>query len=228
MGLSLAQMREHIYTFYEIDTDDVPHSLIDRWASEGFKRVSRFRKNWPFYATTATMDTVSGQYVYDDPSDMPRSVENVLVEGYGKLQPRSLSDAIAHYEQSDGTFTSGTPRVYARHADKLYVFPQQDDVYTITFIGYRDPQAFGSTAGSEPDLPDELHEAVLQWIKYRVYLHQDDTELAEIEKYTFDETLTEFTDDLTATDADMPVTLGGSRWDRQKAWGAPVPSSDWD
>ena len=229
MGLSLAQMRSHIYEFYELDTDDVSHGLIDRWASEGFTRISRTRQNWPFYEGATEYDTVSGTYLYED-SDFGgyRSVESVMGPD-GALSFMVLRDALEWFQNTDGTIRSGRPQVYSRRGDSFYVFPEPAAAHTLTALGYREPVAFGTSASSEPDLPDELHDVVLMWVKYRTYLHQDDTELAQIEKLNFDETLARYTEDLTATDADLPVIVGGTRYTKNHSQlGVPQPDSDWD
>lgn len=229
MGLSLAQMREHVYTFYEVDTDDISHALIDNWAAEGFRKAAYFRPNWPFYEMLGTHTTLAGVQTFED-SDVgsPRSVESVIGPD-GPLSVVSMRDGILNFRHSDGTFPSGKPRYYARRGGTWYLYPTPDAAYEIQVLGYREPVQFGAQAGSEPDLPDELHDAVLQWVKYRVYLHQDDTELAEIEKFTFEEALTMYGEDITATDADYPTIVGGGPFKKGlRTLGPPRPPSDWD
>lgn len=231
MGLSLAQMREHIYLFFELDTDDVSHQLIDRWATEGFNKISRYRPNWPFYmqANTLTLTAGTTEYSDADAGDL-RSVESVVGPD-GPVGIIGYRDGLAKYRHTDGTFDSGRPHEYSRFGTSWYFWPESDDAHVVDILGYRDPQPFGLQAGSEPDLPSDLHDVLLMWVKYRTYMHQDDTELGEIERFNFEETLVAYAEDLTATDADYPVILGGGPMNsdrRSRNSALDFSPSDWD
>lgn len=230
MALTLAQIRAHIYEFFELDVDDVPQSLVDRWAAEGYTRLSRLRENLPFYQQTIPFTLTSGTYIYTEAPGTTgnlRSVEAVLGPD-GPLKYMHLRDAIEYWQNTDYTVSSGRPRAYSRDRNNFYVWPTPDAAHVLNIIGYREPAAAPSVASEEPDLPDELHEALLLWVKYRVYLHQDDTELAEIEKFNFDETTGLYLADLTRTEADIPVIVGGGVKPHDRRFQPPRADSDWD
>lgn len=227
MGLTLAQMREHIYTFFELDTDDVPHALIDTWAGEGYRRIAYLRKNWPFYEGRTVLTLEANRQSYTDAEfGGYRSIESIVGPD-GPLDVMHRHDATAEFGQTDGTFPTGRPEAVAEWADDWYVYPTPDAAHELTIIGYRNPTPWGTVAGDEPDIPDLLHDAILMWVKYRTYLHADDTYLAEVEKYNFEETMDRYVKDLTASEATLPLTIGGGRSSRRRMM-APRPPSDWD
>ncbi len=61
MGMTLAQVRTMVRDISDLDTTDVPNSIIDNAAKEAFQRIVVLERRYPFYQDTFTLNTVVDQ-----------------------------------------------------------------------------------------------------------------------------------------------------------------------
>lgn len=211
MALTLQQIRDFVYTQLELDVDDIDSTLIDTWATEGFLRVIKTIRRWPYYRTQLQFETTSSVQEYSIVTDLDNIDKIVSVVGpNGEMRYDSHQNTKERYFRASGTTAEGRPDAYSVWGNTLYLWPVPNDAFTITVLGYRQPIMFGSDVAAEPDTPEHFHQLVRSWVLYRAYLHQDDTELAEIEKVQFTEMLDMFIAEETADDNSQPMIYGGS------------------
>ena len=48
----------------DLDTVDLPNSLLDTFIKEAFQRIVALERRWPFYQETYTLNTVANQRPY--------------------------------------------------------------------------------------------------------------------------------------------------------------------
>lgn len=57
---NLGQYRQYVYAYLDLDIEDVAGELIDQWVKDGFGRIIRSIRRWPFYELEATPTTQAG------------------------------------------------------------------------------------------------------------------------------------------------------------------------
>lgn len=208
MGISLDQMRQYVWGYFELDVEDLPTSMIDRWAEEGWTRVYRHVKRWPHYEDTATVSTVSGTKAYANPLAHIES----MYGPEGLMSWMEHSEAKRYWDAYGTEATDAAPQAWSKRGSDIYLWPTPDSTYTLTVEGHRSPNAFTSGgAGSEPDLPEDFHQLVLGWVMHRCYQHQDDFEGAQLELAEFDQMLSILTAHEVQAPTALPVALGRNR-----------------
>lgn len=208
MGISLAQMREYVWGYFELDNEDLPTSLIDRWAEEGWTRVYRHVKRWPHYEDTQIFTTTEGIKSY--PSPLPY-IESIYGPE-GLMSWMEHTEAKRYWDQGGTVATNAAPQAWSQRGNQIFLWPTPNSAYTLTLEGHRQPSPFTSAgAGSEPDLPEDFHQLVLGWVMHRCYQHQDDFEGAQLELAEFDAMLRILTDHETQAPASMPIAFGRNR-----------------
>jgi hypothetical protein len=64
MSITLAQLRTQVRNMADLDEVDLPDSIIDQFAREGFQRIYSLERRWPYLQETFSFNTVSGQREY--------------------------------------------------------------------------------------------------------------------------------------------------------------------
>lgn len=217
--LTLGDMRQHVYDYFVLDTDDISTDIIDRFAIEGFQRLSHLSRKWGFYDKTETYTVTSGQYeyTYTDVTSLER-IQSVLYNDQ-LLQRLPVEEGRQRFVSASGDVSAGTPQAFSTvgegqevltgSSSKFYVWPEPSDAYELVLDGQREETEFTAAASSVPDLPDALQEVLLTWLRYRVHLHQDDPEMAQFEKQHFEEQLSVIGANLSQSDMTYPSVYGG-------------------
>lgn len=213
MALTLQEIRDYVYLHLELDEDDVPVNLIDTWATEGFLRVVKSIRKWPFYRSQANFTTVSGQQQYSRTDDLGGLRTIASIQGpWGEMRYGEHQEMSQRYFRTGATTTtSGRPESFSEWGDIFYLWPVPNDSYDIRVLGYREAVVFGSDPASSPDMPDQFHQLIRSWVLYRAYLHQDDTELAEIEIQQFQGMLDLMIAEEIRDDGIRPMVYGGTQ-----------------
>lgn len=203
------EIRDYVREHFELDEEDVKDVLLNRWISEGLTRIQRRIKRWTFYETDAPLGTVLddngvGVAVYAKPLKDIAAIQG----SRGALEMLDRATA----EQRFLGDTPGEPRAWSDWGNQIRLWPTPNAVYLLTAWGMREPKPTSGEAGEKPDIPDHFHDLLLLWVMYRAYLHQDDPEMAQVEKATFDELLIELaTDDQSAPTSDWVFNGGKKR-----------------
>lgn len=119
-----------------------------------------------FYTAVSQIETVQGQYEYDEPEGLKRIYECSL-SGVGLLEKKTYRDYLKAL--GDGTAsTAGQPIYYALRHHKLYVWPEPDQAYTINvdYAGYH-PQVWTDIL-----LGPEFNEAIFEGVLAALYRGQ--------------------------------------------------------
>ena len=213
MTLTLQNMRDHIRSHLDLETDDLPDSLIDTWVREGSKRVERAEPYWPFYENITFTDVAPVTVnLYSKSSAFNASWEqiNAFWIDDGKAPLRWVGyDALTEMAQQESGNT-GRPYYWAEWNNYVSFWPALDTTYTMWIRGYRMPLDWvADGAGASPDLPDDLHNTVLMWALNRAYLQQEDAQLAAVFERQYADELNEFRRRITITPPNQPLVLNG-------------------
>jgi len=175
----------------DLDEADLPASLIRQYMKDGFNRIINLERRWPFYEVTYTLNTVASQrdYVISTigAGDL-REVISVLDNSTSgnRLAIISMDEAERVWHGSFDTPTR--PLFYAEWSETLKLYPKPDTVYPLIIRGYRKPTyAWVSNTLLSPDCDDRLHDAIAYYAIAQSYKRQEDSEMHNMYKQSFDE-----------------------------------------
>jgi hypothetical protein len=178
MAYTLDQLRRYVRQHLDLDESEVPNDLLDVWARDATIKIARTRKRWPFFETSWTLQTVSGQNDYSFSSFSP-SVDEItsIVRNDARLRYLGRDEAEAAYLPYQTN--NGSVEFFNVWADTLRLYPTPDGNETLYLRGYRKVDDWvADGAGAVPDFPDDFHDAVRLYLLGMAYLQQEDPEMA--------------------------------------------------
>lgn len=186
MAMTLDDIRTFVRLSLDLDSEDLPDNLVDVYAREGFTKLIRDQARWPFYEKQWTFQTVIDQADYaltDIAADLEDPVD--IFGDDGLLVFRDQQE-MEHSYPVNNTNSSALPTDWSMRRGIITLWATPSAVVTLTVDGYRSPTQM-TAAGSEPDCPDEFHEAVAFWTLGRAYQQQDELDQAGLYFQTFSE-----------------------------------------
>jgi hypothetical protein len=186
----------------DLDEADLPSSLVVSYLKDGFQRIINLERRWPFLETTYTLSTVAGQRDYAvssigaetftegtvPPKTAFREVTSVLDNSTSgnRLSLIAIDEAEAVWHGSFDTPTR--PLFYAEWGDVIKLYPKPDTVYPLTVRGYRKTSYTWTTnLNLQVDCDERLHNAIAYYAVAQAYKRQEDPELSNVYKQSFDE-----------------------------------------
>ena len=175
----------------DLDEADLPSSLIVSYLKDGFQRIINLERRWPFLETTYTLSTVANQRDYATStigSGDLREVTSILDNSTSgnRLSLISIDEAEAVWHGSFDTPTR--PLFYAEWGDVIKLYPKPDTVYPLTVRGYRKTSYTWTTnLNLQVDCDERLHNAIAYYAVAQAYKRQEDPELSNVYKQSFDE-----------------------------------------
>jgi hypothetical protein len=206
VALSLQQIRDFVRSHLDIEEEDLPDAVLDVFINEGFQRCYRAERRWPFYLSRWTLNTVADTESYDlDDLDALGEITAIKGERYNL---EWVGQAAADYAWPATSTSTSEPTHFQVEHRTLFLHPTPNDAYALTIKGYRTPTAM-STAGSEPDIDEDLHNTIATWALSRAYAQQDDPEMSSMFERQFADELNLFRRRLNSTPMQQPIVLGG-------------------
>lgn len=180
--------RNYVYQYLDVESLDIPESLIDTWAEEGYRKIIESIRRWPFFEMTATVTTEPDVRAYAMPGQM---IDVRAIEApWQVLRYIDYHEARNKFHLYSGIVSRGSARAYSVWAGQIQIWPMPDAAEELQVDGYRRPTDWvAQGAGATPDFPEEFEDALVAWVIYRAHMHQDDTELAEVDRRDFQEIL---------------------------------------
>jgi hypothetical protein len=213
MTMSLADVRTMVRDISDLDTTDVPNSIIDNAVKEAFQRIVALERRYPKYQESYTFNTVANQRPY--PISAIGDIREII-----SLVDTSSSGArltMIPYDNAEeiwlgNTDTASRPYFYAMWDAALHLYPKPDVIYNITVRAYRNPVYTWLTNTSEAiDLDEWFHVLLAYFALARVYQRQEDPELSAMYMRSFEEGVAMARRDLMKTPSARPLLLSGGR-----------------
>ena len=221
MALTLAQLRSQVRSMADLDEVDLPDSLIDQYAREGFQRIYALERKWPYLEGTYTFTTVANQREYPIASigDIREIISVVDTSASGE-RFTLISPAEAEEIWLGNTDTPGRPYFFSFWDKKIYLWPKPDSAYPITLRAYRNPvYTWLSNTAQNIDLDEWFHQILPYFILGRVYQRQEDAELSAMHMRSFEEGVALARRDLMRGSSAQPVVMsGGRRYPTMRRW----------
>lgn len=205
----------------DLDEVDLPDSVIDQYAREGFQRIYALERKWPYLEDTYTFNTVANQreYTISSIGDVREIISVVDTSPSGER-----FTLISHNDAEEiwlgNTDTPGRPYFFSFWDGKLNMWPKPDAVYPITVRGYRNPTyTWLSNTALTIDMDEWFHQILPYFVLARAYQRQEDAELSAMHMRTFEEGVALARRDLMKASAAQPVIMsGGRRYPTMRRW----------
>lgn len=218
-----AELITFVQNITDLDEADVSADLIVDYMKDGFQRIVNLERRWPFLETTYTLNTVASQRDYAlsaiGSGDL-REVISILDNSTSgnRLSLIALDDAETVWH---GSFdTPSRPLFFAEWGDTIKLYPKPDQVYPLTIRGYRKATYTWTTArNTQVDCDERLHNAIAYYAVSQIYKRQEDGEMANMYKQSFEEAVTLCRKELMRSPSYRPVVLSkGIVRPSQKYW----------
>jgi len=211
--MSLADVRTMVRNISDLDSVDLPNSIIDDAVKEAFQRIIALERRWPKYQETYTFNTVASQrpYTISTIGDIREVISLVDTSSAGSRL------TMIPYDNAEDIWLGNTdvpsrPYFYAIWDAQLHLYPKPDAVYTITLRAYRNPVYTWLTNTSEAiDLDEWFHILLAYFVLARVYQRQEDPELSAMYLRSFEEGVAMARRDLMKTPSARPLLMSGGR-----------------
>ena len=213
MAMSLTDVRLMVRNISDLDTTDLPNSVLDDFVKEAFQRIIVLERRWPKYQETYTFNTVANQRAYTIATigDIREVISLVDTSTSGSrltMIPYDNAEEI----WLGNTDTASRPYFYALWDSALHLYAKPDAVYSITVRAYRNPLYTWLTTITDPiDCDEWFHILLVYFVLSRVYQRQEDPELSQMYLKSFEEGVAMARRDLMKTPSARPLLLSGGR-----------------
>jgi hypothetical protein len=215
--MTASALRSTVRDITDLDTEDLPDSLLNLYLRDGYYRILDLEKRWVFLEKSFTFNTVAEQRAYTisaftaDP--MSQIVSVIDESGIG------LSLDMVPFDMAETTYvgaydTSGDPLFYAIWEGKIHLFPKPNNVRTLKVRGYREPEDW-ITEGDAVDASANLHFALVYYACSRIYQRLEDTVMAAEYKKSFDEAVVLATKNISKPSSHAHMVLSAGQTKRR-------------
>lgn len=207
----------------DLNEDDLPLSLIQTYLRDGFERIINLERRWSFLQASTTLSTIPNQrsYVLADigANDLEEIVSIVDQSDAGnKLTLIGIDEAERIWHGVNDS--ASRPLAWTKWGGTIDLYPKPDVVYPLSIRGYRKPfYAWVRDNTLAPDCDDRFHIALAYYAISQAYKRQEDVEMSQVYKQSFDEAVMLARKELMRPDSARPVVLSrgypmpsDSRW----------------
>lgn len=187
--MSADNLRDTVRDITDLDSTDLPDTLLDLYIRDGYYRILDAGDRWPFLEKSFTFNTVANQRAYPIANFTADPIAEVIsiVDNTGT----GWRLDIISYDEGERTYagsydTSGDPLFYAVWEGSIHLFPKPSNVRTLSVRAYREPIDW-ITADGNVDASPNLHFPLAYYACSRVYQRLEDTVMADTYKRAFDE-----------------------------------------
>ena len=221
MAITLTTLRSQVRDMADLDETDLPNSLIDQFAREGFQRIYALERRWPILQETYTFNTVANQreYTISTIGDIREIISIVDTSTQGARL------TLIDYNQAEETWLGNLdvpsrPYFFSFWDKKIQLWAKPDIVYSMTVRAFRNPVYTWLTDITENIDLDEFFHAILPYfVLARVYQRQEDAQLAAMYLGTFEEGVAIAKRDLMKASSAQPVIMsGGKQYPTMRRW----------
>jgi hypothetical protein len=197
----------------DLDEVDLPDSIVDQFAREGFQRIYSLERRWPYLQETYTFSTVVNQreYTISTIGDIREIISVVDTSTAGARL------TLIPYDNAEEIWLGNTdvpsrPYFYSFWDKKLQLWAKPDAVYPITVRAYRNPvYTWLSNTDETIDLDEWFHALLPYFVLARVYQRQEDAQLSQMYMNSFEEGVGLARRDLMKASSAQPVVMSAGR-----------------
>jgi hypothetical protein len=213
MSITLTQLRTQVRNMVDLDEVDLPDSVVDQFAREGFQRIYSLERRWPYLQETYTFNTVANQreYTISTIGDIREIISVVDTSTSGARL------TLIPYDNAEEIWLGNTdvpsrPYFYSFWDKKLQLWAKPDAIYPITVRAYRNPLYTWLTDDTIAiDIDEWFHALLPYFVIARVYQRQEDSDLSAMYMRSFEEGVGLARRDLMKASSAQPVIMSAGR-----------------
>jgi hypothetical protein len=197
----------------DLDETDLPDSIVDQFAREGFQRIYSLERRWPYLQETYSFNTVANQreYTISTIGDI-REIISVVDTSQSGARLTLIPYDNAEEIWLGNTDVPSRPYFYSFWDKKLLLWAKPDAIYPITVRAYRNPlYTWLSDASLTIDLDEWFHALLPYFVIARVYQRQEDSDLSAMYMRSFEEGVGLARRDLMKASSAQPVIMSAGR-----------------
>jgi hypothetical protein len=197
----------------DLDETDLPDSIVDQFAREGFQRIYSLERRWPYLQETYSFNTVANQreYTISTIGDI-REIISVVDTSQSGARLTLIPYDNAEEIWLGNTDVPSRPYFYSFWDKKLLLWAKPDAIYPITVRAYRNPlYTWLSDATLTIDLDEWFHALLPYFVIARVYQRQEDSDLSAMYMRSFEEGVGLARRDLMKASSAQPVIMSAGR-----------------
>ena len=213
MSITLTQLRTQVRNMVDLDETDLPDSVVDQFAREGFQRIYSLERRWPYLQETYSFNTVANQreYTISTIGDI-REIISVVDTSQSGARLTLIPYDNAEEIWLGNTDVASRPYFFSFWDKKLQLWAKPDAVYPITVRAYRNPvYTWLSNTGETIDLDEWFHALLPYFVIARVYQRQEDSDLSAMYMRSFEEGVGLARRDLMKASSAQPVIMSAGR-----------------
>jgi len=197
----------------DLDEVDLPDTIVDQFAREGFQRIYALERRWPYLQETYTFNTVVNQreYTISTIGDI-REIISVLDTSSSGARLTLIPYDNAEEIWLGNTDVPSRPYFYSFWDKKLQLWAKPDAVYPMTVRAFRNPvYTWLSNPNETIDLDEWFHALLPYFVLGRVYQRQEDAQLSQMYLNSFEQGVGLARRDLMKASSAQPVIMSAGR-----------------
>jgi hypothetical protein len=213
MSITLTELRSQVRHMVDLDETDLPNSIVDQFAREGFQRIYSLERRWPYLQETYSFNTVANQreYTIATIGDI-REIISVVDTSQSGARLTLIPYDNAEEIWLGNTDVPSRPYFYSFWDKKLQLWAKPDAIYPITVRAYRNPlYTWLSNTEETIDLDEWFHALLPYFVIARVYQRQEDSDLSAMYMRSFEEGVGLARRDLMKASSAQPVVMSAGR-----------------
>jgi len=213
MSVTLTTLRTQVRNMADLDEVDLPNSIIDQFAREGFQRIYSLERRWPWLQQSYAFNTVVNQreYTISTIGDI-REIISVIDSSTSGARLTLIPYDNAEEIWLGNTDVPSRPYFYSFWNKKLQLWAKPDAVYPMVVRAYRNPVYTWLTNNEEIiDLDEWFHALLPYFVLARVYQRQEDAQLSQMYMNSFEEGVGLARRDLMKASSAQPVIMSAGR-----------------
>jgi hypothetical protein len=168
-------MRDYVRNHLEMDDEELPDGLLNRYLQDGFDASLAMDNRWPRQEKIWQVSKVINNTSVTLPPD---SAPNTIMSVIGQTGYRL---AYMNHENAEDLFSpttmvaTGAPIYWSYWDGQMYLWPTPEvtTTYDLTVRGYRQP-VWSDAASTVPDIDPRLHQAICYYAMSLSYAAQED------------------------------------------------------
>lgn len=222
---TLSEMQSFVRVHADADVEDAPNETLEVYARIAYNDILSRRNGWPHLMVEGELLTVPNQDTYDlsAVTGVTTSLDLVL----SVMDQNTLGRRLVFMTQSDADIAFGTPvsisneiaTAYTIVGSNIILYPKPSTARTYKVRGVRVAATWPNGAGSSPDLPAELHDAISWYMLSSYFMAQEDTQLAGVYMGEYEKMVDRFMKNQTTKEFSQRVAVIGGQNYRQPSFG---------
>ena len=214
MTMTLTQVRGLVRDISDLDTTDLPDSLLDTYVKEGFQRIVALERQYPFYEEEYTLTTVANTQAYTIATlgDI-REIISITDTASAGVRLQMIAHDDAEETWLGDANVASRPLFYTIWKKKIYLWPKPAGIYTLTARAYRNPLYtwLDSPYNTAVDADEWFHVMLGYFVLARVFQRQEDPQMSAMYMQSFEQGVGIARRDIMAMPSAGPLILSGGR-----------------